>query len=260
MVICADLRYLRFLRMRGVMIQHPASFDSDSGGWTAVVSDAGLRTAILPRMQRGWFITFEGGEGTGKTTQIRTLAEHFEARGKTVIVTREPGGTPVAEAARAVLLDPALDPMGLSELFLLEAARHDHVEKVIRPALDRSEVVLCDRYADSSTVYQGMVREIGIDQVEELNDLATGGLDPDITIILDLDPEAGVARARSRNATGDGSESRLDDEPVEFHQRVREGFLRLSVLYPHRVRVVDAIGDPDAVFARLLAALPEELR
>jgi dTMP kinase len=211
-------------------------------------------------MQRGWFITFEGGEGTGKTTQIRKLAAHLEARGHTTTVTREPGGTPVAEAARAVLLDPALKPLGLSELFLLEAARHDHVERVIRPALARSEVVLCDRYADSSTVYQGMVRGIGEGRVEELNDLATGGLDPDITIILDLDPEAGVARARSRNADGDGSESRLDDEPAEFHRRVREGFLRLSVLYPHRVRVVDATGDPDEVFGRLLTMLPGDLR
>jgi len=211
-------------------------------------------------MQRGWFITFEGGEGTGKTTQIRRLAEHLESLGRTVVLTREPGGTPVAEAARAVLLDPALEPLGLSELFLLEAARHDHVERVIRPALDRGEVILCDRYADSSTVYQGMVREIGVERVEELNDLATGGLDPDLTLILDLDPEAGVSRARSRNAEGDGSESRLDDEPAEFHRRVRDGFLCLAVRYPHRVRVIDATGGPDTVFDRLMAVLPEDLR
>ncbi len=211
-------------------------------------------------MQRGWFITFEGGEGTGKTTQIRALAAHLEARGHVVIVTREPGGTPLAEAARAVLLDPALEPLGLSELFLLEAARHDHVERVIRPALARGEVVLCDRYADSSTVYQGMVRGIGVERVEELNRLATGDLDPDLTIILDLDPEAGVHRARSRNAAGDGSESRLDDEPAEFHRCVREGFLRLAALHPDRVLVVDATGDPDAVFSRLLTELPQEMR
>ena len=188
------------------------------------------------------------------------LAEHLEAHGRTIIVTREPGGTPVAEAARAVLLDPELEPDGLSELFLLEAARHDLVERVIRLALARGEVVLCDRYADSSTVYQGMVRGIGIERVEELNRLATGGLDPDLTIILDLDPEAGVTRARSRNANGDGSESRLDDEPAEFHRRVREGFLRLAVRYPHRIRVVDATGQPDAVFDRLMAVLPKDLR
>jgi len=210
-------------------------------------------------MQRGWFITFEGGEGTGKTTQIHKLAAHLESLGHTVLVTREPGGTPVAEAARAVLLDPSLEPLGLSELFLLEAARHDLVERVIRPALARGEAVLCDRYADSSTVYQGMVRGIGGERVEELNRLATDGLDPDLTLVLDLDHKAGVTRARTRNATGDGSESRLDDEPAEFHRRIREGFLRLAVLHPNRVRVVDASGDPDAVFVRLLAALPEEL-
>jgi len=216
--------------------------------------------AILGVMNGGFFITFEGGEGTGKTTQIRRLASHLEGLGRTVVVTREPGGTPVAEAARAVLLDPALDPLGLSELFLLEAARHDHVERVIRPALMRGAVVLCDRYADSSTVYQGMVRGIGVARVDELNRLATGDLDPDLTLVLDLDPEAGVNRARSRNAAGDGSESRLDDEPADFHERVREGFLRLAVLHPERVRVVDAAGEPDAVFDRLLAVLPEDLR
>jgi len=211
-------------------------------------------------MERAWFITFEGGEGTGKTTQIRRLAEHLEADGLTVVVTREPGGTPVAEAARAVLLDPSLEPLGLSELFLLEAARHDHVERVVRPALDRGEVVLSDRYADSSTVYQGMVRGLGEALVIELNRLATGGLEPDLTLVLDLDPTAGVSRARSRNAGGDGAESRLDDEPAEFHRRVRDGFLRLAELHPERVRVVDADGDPDAVFARVLSALPGALR
>jgi len=210
-------------------------------------------------MQRGWFITFEGGEGTGKTTQIRKLAAHLEARGHVVIVTREPGGTPVAEAARAVILDPALEQDGLTELFLLEAARHDHVERVVVPALDRGEVVLSDRYADSSTVYQGMVRGLGEELVIQLNRLATGELDPDLTLVLDLDPEAGVGRARTRNSEGDAAD-RLDDEPAEFHRRVREGFLRLAELFPERVRVVDASGDPEAVFVRLVAVLPEELR
>lgn len=211
-------------------------------------------------MDDGFFITVEGGEGTGKTTQIARLAEHLQGCGHTVVVTREPGGTPVAEAARAVLLDPALEPDGMTELFLLEAARRDHVERVIAPALERGEVVLSDRYADSSTVYQGMVRGLGEELVIQLNRLATGDLEPDLTLVLDLDPEAGVDRARSRNAEGDGAESRLDDEPTEFHRRVREGFLRLAELHPDRVRVVDAAGDADAVFARLLALLPEELR
>lgn len=211
-------------------------------------------------MPRGWFITFEGGEGTGKSTQIRLLAEHLRARGRVVVVTREPGGTPVAEAARAVLLDPGLEPDGLSELFLLEAARHDLVEAVIRPALEGGEVLLCDRYADSSIVYQGMVRGVGEARTAELNRIATGGLQPDLTIVLDLDHESGVERARSRNAEGDGSECRLDDEPAAFHRRVREGFLSLAEREPARIRVVSADGGPEEVFERILAALPEGLR
>ncbi len=211
-------------------------------------------------MDGGSFITFEGGEGTGKTTQIARLAAHIEALGRTVVVTREPGGTPIAEAARAVLLDPALSPDGMTELFLLEAARRDHVERVIVPALNRDEIVLSDRFADSSTVYQGMVRGVGEELVIELNRLATSDLEPDLTVVFDLDPEAGVGRARSRNASGSSAESRLDDEPVDFHRRVRAGFLRLAELHPERVRVIDGSGDADTVFERLLAVLPEELR
>jgi dTMP kinase len=211
-------------------------------------------------MPRGWFITFEGGEGTGKSTQIEMLAGHLRERGLTVVVTREPGGTPVAEAVRAVLLDPSLEPDGLTELFLLEAARRDHVERVIRPAVERGHVVLSDRYTDSSTVYQGMVRGVGVERTMELNRIATGGLVPDVTVVLDFDHESGLRRARSRNAVGDGSESRLDDEPSAFHGRVREGFLHLAEEDPERVRVVSAEGPPEEVFARILAAAPEDLR
>ena len=211
-------------------------------------------------MSNGRFITFEGGEGTGKSTQIALLADWLRAIGRTVLVTREPGGTPVAEAIRTVLLDPSLEPDGLTELFLLEAARRDHVERVVRPALDRGDVVLSDRYADSSTVYQGMVRGIGVERVEELNRIATEGLDPDLTLVLDLEPEAGLRRARSRNEAGDGSETRLDDEPAAFHREVREGFLRLARSDPQRVRVVSALGAAKEVFARIVAALPEDFR
>jgi dTMP kinase len=210
-------------------------------------------------MEHGYFITFEGGEGTGKTTQISKLADYLEGRGHTVVITREPGGTPVAEAARAVLLDPALEPDGLTELFLLEAARHDHVENIVVPALERGEVVISDRYADSSTVYQGLVRGLGEELVIQLNRLATGDLEPDLTLVFDLDPEDGLGRVRSRDAGGDPAD-RLDAEPEEFHRRVRAGFLRLAELHPDRVRVIDASGDPDAVFVNVTEALPEDLR
>ena len=206
-------------------------------------------------MPRGVFITFEGGEGTGKSTQIRRLAAWLESHGREAVVTREPGGTPVAEAARSILLDPGQAPDGLTELFLLEAARHDHTERLIRPALARGAVVLCDRYADSSTVYQGLVRGLGREVVEGLNALATGGLEPDRTILLDLEAVAGVARARARNAGGDGRECRLDDEPAQFHRRVRLGFRELAADHAERFRLVDGSGDEEAVFARVLAAL-----
>jgi dTMP kinase len=210
-------------------------------------------------MEDGFFITLEGGEGTGKTTQIFLLAEYLDARGHTVVVTREPGGTPVAEAVRAVLLDPALEPDGMTELFLLEAARRDHVGKVVAPALERGEVVISDRYADSSTVYQGMVRGLGEELVIQLNRLATGDIEPDLTVVFDLDPGQGLGRVRSRDAGGDPAD-RLDAEPEEFHHEVRAGFLRLAELYPDRVRVIDASGDPDTVFSCVVEVLPEGLR
>ena len=210
-------------------------------------------------MARGWFITFEGGEGTGKSTQIERLAGRLRDRGREVVLTREPGGTPLAEAIRAVLLDPRHEPDGLAEVFLLEAARRNHVAGVIRPALDRGAVVLCDRYADSSWVYQGFVRGLGAAVVEYLNELATGGLDPDLTLVFDMDPRVALGRALDRNLEAEAREGRLDEEPMDFHEQVRIGFLRLAERWPDRVRVVDAAGDPDEVFKRVVGALPEEL-
>lgn len=211
-------------------------------------------------MSRGYFITFEGGEGTGKSTQLGLLNDWLTTLGHTTVVTREPGGTRLAEAVRALLLDPELEPDGLSEIFLLEASRHDHVERVIRPAIEDGAVVLCDRFTDSSLVYQGLVRGLGWDEVAKLNRLATGNLEPDLTLVFDMDPEAALTRARSRNSEGSLCESRLDDEPAEFHRRVREGFLDLAERDPDRVRVIDAEGPPEKVFARIHSVLPEALR
>jgi len=211
-------------------------------------------------MPKGWFITFEGGEGTGKSTQLRLLDDWLRALGHHTVHSREPGGTPLAEAVRALLLDPELEPDGLSEIFLLEAARHDHVERVVRPAMAAGAVVLCDRFTDSSLVYQGLVRGLGWDEVAELNRLATGGLAPDLTIVLDMDPAVALARAHTRNCEGSARESRLDDEPAEFHRRIREGFLELAEREPDRVRVIAADGPPDKVFARVHPILPEALR
>ena len=216
--------------------------------------------AILSTMSRGYFITFEGGEGTGKSTQLLLVNDWLKILRHTIVMTREPGGTRLAEAVRALLLDPELEPDGFSEIFLLEAARRDHVEQVIRPAIEDGAVVLCDRFTDSSLVYQGLVRGLGWKEVAGLNRLATGGLEPDLTLVFDMDPEAALRRAHSRNSEGSLRESRLDDEPAEFHRRVRDGFLELAEREPSRVQVIEAGGSPEEVFARVHPILPEALR
>jgi len=211
-------------------------------------------------MPTGWFITFEGGEGSGKSTQLRRLQVELVSRGREVVVSREPGGTPLAEGIRNLLLDPEHDPDGLVEMLLLAAARRDHVARVIRPALARGAVVLCDRFSDSSLVYQGAARGVGGELVARINRVATEGLEPDLTLVFDIDPEEGVSRARSRNLGQGERASRLDDEDAAFHRRVRLGFLELAEQCPQRVRLVDASGDEETVFERVLELLPEELQ
>ena len=179
------------------------------------------------------FIVFEGGEGAGKSTQSSALADYLHARGHRVRRTREPGGTPAAEAIRAVLLDPAnagLDDR--AEALLFVAARGDHAARVIRPALDAGEIVVCDRYLDSSVAYQGIARGLGAQRVADLSLWATGGLIPDLTIVLDVDPALGLARVVGPD--------RLEAEPLEWHQRVRQGFLDIAAESPDRYLVLDA--------------------
>ncbi len=178
------------------------------------------------------FIVFEGGEGAGKSTQSRALADYLEARGHRVRCTREPGGTPAAEAIRAVLLDPAnagLDDR--AEALLFAAARGDHAARVIRPALESGEIVISDRYLDSSVAYQGVARGLGAERVAELSLWATGGLLPDLTIVLDVDPALGLARVVGPD--------RLESEPLEWHARVRQGFLDIAAASPDRYLVLD---------------------
>lgn len=196
-------------------------------------------------MERGIFIVFEGGEGAGKSTQSRLLAEGLQSQGRVVTRTREPGGTPAAEAIREVLLDVAntgLDDR--AEALLFAAARGDHAMRVIRPALERGEVVVCDRFLDSSVAYQGAGRELGIDRVRDLSLWATRDLIPDLTIVLDIDPTVGLQRVERPD--------RLEAEPVEWHARVRQGFLELAARDPQRYLVVDA-GDSVESIASLIA-------
>ena len=223
-------------------------------------SSGDLDAAILAGMAEGYFITFEGGEGTGKSTQLLLIRDWLKILGHSIVVTREPGGTNLAEAVRSLLLDPELEPDGVSEIFLLEAARRDHIEKVVRPALAEGSVVLCDRFTDSSLVYQGLVRGLGWEEGAGLNRLATGGLEPDLTLVFDMDPMEALARAHNRNSEKSSRENRLDDEPAEFHLRVRDGFLELAEREPGRVQVIAADGSPEEVFARVYPILPEALR
>lgn len=184
---------------------------------------------------RGRFITFEGVEGCGKTTQIGLLRTYFESRGRLVDVTREPGGTPIGEAIRGLLLDPDHTAMGpAAELLLYAAARAQHVHQRIRPALEAGTVVLCDRYADSTLAYQGSGRGLPFETLARLHDLATDGLWPDLTFVIDLPAEEGLRRARGR-----GRSDRLEQESISFHERVRQGFLRLAEQAPARIKIID---------------------
>src|SRR6266850_5125937 len=184
----------------------------------------------------GRFVTFEGGEGSGKSTQLARLAARLATRGLDPLVTREPGGTPVAEGIRALLLDPALKPGAMAEALLMEAARADLVATVIRPALAAGSVVLCDRYDDSTLAYQGAGRGLDLKMLREWNRVATGGLVPALTLLFDLDPEVGLTRREDAS----GVPNRLDRESLAFHARVRAQFLELARAEPRRFIVIDA--------------------
>ena len=197
------------------------------------------------------FISFEGVDGAGKSTQLRLLAERLRAAGHTVTTTREPGGAPGAEEIRRLLVEG--EPGRWSpeaETLLFTAARRDHVERTVRPALDRGDIVLCDRFADSTRVYQGVVRAELRDMVDELHGLAIG-IEPDRTIILDLDPTLALGRGLARG----GSEDRFESFGPVFQTRLREGFLALAAEFPDRCRVVSADGPAEAVAERVAAAL-----
>lgn len=202
--------------------------------------------------RRGLFITFEGGDGAGKSTQIRRLAERLEKGGLDVTVSREPGGTPGAEAVRHVVLDTAAaEPFGpYLEAILFAAARNDHVEQKIRPALAEGRVVLVDRFMDSTRVYQGASGNLDPDFVSALERVAIAGLVPDMTIILDLPPEEGLGRAHARRDETVAPD-RFEKEDVAAHELRRAAFLDIAKNEPERCRVVDALGSPEEVAGRV---------
>lgn len=205
---------------------------------------------------RGLFVTFEGGEGAGKSTQIRLLAEALRARGHTVVTTREPGGSPGAEALRHVLLSGAAEPFGVRmEALLFAAARADHLDCVILPALSRGEIVLCDRFVDSSRVYQGVTGNIEPPLMAALERVSIGATMPDVTLVLDLPADVGLQRARRRagalaeSATPD----RFEKEKLEIHEKRRQGFLDIAAREPERCRVLDASFDVDHIARDILS-------
>lgn len=192
---------------------------------------------------KGRFITFEGTEGSGKSTQIERLRGHLAARGIDVLVTREPGGTPIAEAIREILLDTRHAAMtSVTELFLYEAARAQHVTEKVRPALLAGTWVLCDRYVDSTTAYQGAGRGLPTEVLERFHEIAAGGLWPHLTFVLDIPVEAGLERAGAGRRY-----DRIEAETIDFHRRVRDGYLALAQRHPERIRVIDASGAVETV-------------
>ncbi|MGV1037224.1 MAG: dTMP kinase [Candidatus Nanopelagicales bacterium] len=203
-------------------------------------------------MSTGVFVVFEGGEGAGKSTQVADLARYLRSRGSQVVLTREPGGVPSAEAIRSILLDPNNDGLtDRAEALLFAAARAEHVAQLIRPALERGDVVICDRFIDSSVAYQGVARNLGVEQIADLSAWATDGLLPDLTIVLDIDPVDGLVRAGHTSSSPD----RMESESLSFHQQVRQAFLDRAAASPQRYVVMDATLPADVVAQEISRAV-----
>jgi dTMP kinase len=209
-------------------------------------------------MERGCFITFEGGEGAGKTTVIERLAADWTKAGYRVTMTREPGGVDIAEQIRNVILNLDNTRMdGRTEALLYAAARRQHLVEKVAPALERGDIVLCDRFIDSSLAYQGYARGLGIEEVYSINQFAIHEMMPDVTVYFDLLPEIGIARI---NNNKDREQNRLDVEKLSFHQRVREGYLQLAERFSERIMKIDASGDPESVYVQVKSALESKLK
>ena len=209
---------------------------------------------MAPGTRPGLFITLEGGEGSGKSTQARALVARLRDEGHNVCATEEPMGTPLGRAIKGLFERPAPTRSGQTssgeimiadwaELFLFESARAQHVRDVIRPALERGEIVVCDRFYDSTTVYQGYGRGLDLQEVETCNTIATGGLQPDLTLLFDIDPESGLRRAQDATESGEHLRKPSDSigqESLDFHNRVRDGFLAIARAHSDRFVVIDA--------------------
>ncbi|WP_343562538.1 dTMP kinase [Kiloniella sp. b19] len=202
--------------------------------------------------RKGLFISFEGGEGAGKTTQIKRVVDWLNEQGIVTVQTREPGGTPGAEEIRALVLKGESNRWTpKTEAMLMYAARQEHVEKVIKPALERGEVVVCDRFSDSSMAYQGVGHGLGLEKLAELDHWVLGDFKPDITLLLDIPVKVGLERTTRRS----GDEVRFEGMAIEFHERLREGFLSIAASDPERCKVIDAQQSADTVTKEILELL-----
>jgi dTMP kinase len=203
-------------------------------------------------VSRGRFITFEGGEGAGKSTQLKRLVARLEGEGRKVVATREPGGSPGAESIRELVLNGAADRWSpTTETLLMYAARRDHIERVVRPALTRGAWVVCDRFADSTRAYQGAAGGVGPALISALEAEVLEDTRPDLTLVFDLPPDVGLQRAQARA----GGEMRFESKGLAFHERLREGFLAIAAAEPARCAVIDADASLDEVEARVWAAV-----
>lgn len=208
-------------------------------------------------MSRGYFISFEGGEGVGKSTQIQRLSARLILAGHRLVATREPGGSPGAESIRDLVLRGSADRWSpLTETLLMYAARRDHIERVINPALDRGDYVVCDRYADSTRAYQGVAGGVDSQLIDALEQHVLQAARPDLTLIFDLDPEIGLARASKRA----GDEMRFESKGLAFHSRLRAAFLKIAIDEPARCVVIDASGTPDQVDAQIWKVVTDRAR
>lgn len=211
--------------------------------------------------KRGLFITFEGPEGSGKSTQLRRLAARLRTEGRTVVETAEPGGTAIGMQIRRVLLDAKNHELRpTTELLLMFAARAQNVDELVLPALSRGEIVLCDRFTDSSLVYQGAARGLGADVVYEVDRIACRGLVPDLTIVVDIATELGLERARTRNQNTQDIETRLDEQAIDFHRKVRDAYLQLAADEPSRIKMIDGSGSEEDVEKEVWSAVLEALK
>jgi len=211
---------------------------------------------------KGIFITFEGIEGSGKSTQIVLLANYLTAHNRSVTLTREPGGTAIGDQVRRILLDPSntiLVPR--AELLLYAAARAQHLEELIRPELEAGKTVLCDRFSDATLAYQGYGRGLDPELIQGLDRIVSEGVTPDLTILLDVDPVVGLSRARGRNSSrGLESEARFENEAIAFHERVRQGYLTRAKQEPCRFRLIDASQTPDEIQNKVRKIVDDALR